>query len=118
MRKQFALGVSGIILAAGAQAATFSMTTRGGKAFTMETTADRVTGETSEFSLCGDDVAAVKRIKLWMPDHGHGSSPVQLGPVENDCRTAKRVNFSMPGAWEVRVELTDGDAGAFVVEVE
>jgi hypothetical protein len=38
--------------------------------------------------------------------------------LEDGCRVASRVNFTMSGNWEVRVELTDGDSGAFVVEVD
>jgi hypothetical protein len=118
MRKILVLGFMGMLCAVGANAATFSMATRGGKNFTMETSKDRVTSETTEFMICGRDVQAVKRIKLWMPEHGHGSTPVQLGALEDGCRVASRVNFTMSGNWEVRVELTDGDSGAFVVEVD
>ena len=110
--------MSCFIFSATASAATFTTTTRGGKVFTMEAPGERVTGDTAEFTLCGESVDSVKRVKLWMPEHGHGSTPVQLGATEDGCRIAKKVNFSMPGSWEVRVELTDGDAGAFLVDVE
>jgi hypothetical protein len=101
-----------------AMAAEFSMSTRSGKTFTLETTGDQVTQKTNEFVICGQGVEALTKVKLWMPEHGHGSSAVQLGPVSEGCRLVTRVNFTMPGLWEVRVELSDGDAGVFSLDVE
>lgn len=101
-----------------AVAAEFSMSTRSGKAFSLETAAEQVTQGTKEFVICGDGVEALKKVKLWMPEHNHGSSAVQIGPVSEGCRLITRVNFTMPGLWEVRVELSDGDSGAFALDVE
>lgn len=101
-----------------ANAANFETTTRSGLAFSLETNDEVVTTKTSEFDLCGDNVADVTKVKLWMPGHNHGSTPVQLGEVSEGCRTLTRVNFSMPGDWEVRFELNSGDGGAFAVPVE
>lgn len=106
------------LLATRATAAEFSMSTRSGKAFSLETAAEQVTQGTKEFVICGDGVEALKKVKLWMPEHNHGSSAVQIGPVSEGCRLITRVNFTMPGLWEVRVELSDGDSGAFALDVE
>ena len=118
MIKFKALLVLGLVTATGAFAATFSMTSRAGKTFTLETVQDRVTEGTETFSLCGEGVDAVKKVKLWMPQHGHGSSAVTVGAVEDGCRELSTVNFTMIGSWEVRVELNDGDSGKFDVDVE
>ena len=118
MIKFKALAVVGLLTATGAFAATFSMTSRAGKNFTLETDQDRVTEATESFSLCGDSVADVKKVKLWMPQHGHGSSAVTVGAVQDGCRELTEVNFTMTGSWEVRVELTDGDSGKFDVDVD
>jgi hypothetical protein len=99
-------------------AASFSMTTQAGRAFTMDVGTDRVTGETRDVTICGDRIESIKRVKLWMPEHGHGSTPTQVGPVTEGCRIISKVNFTMPGEWAVRVELVDGDTGAFLVDVE
>jgi hypothetical protein len=41
-----------------------------------------------------------------------------IGPVSEGCRNISKVNFTMPGDWDVRVELSDGDSGAFIVTVD
>jgi len=112
------ISVFGLWCATPVNAAEFSMTTTGGKVFSMEVDGDRVTGETNELTLCGDAVDAVKRIRLWMPAHGHGSTPVQLGATNEGCRVATKVNFTMSGVWDLEVQLDDGDAGVFQVEVD
>lgn len=43
-------------------------------------------------------------VKLWMPDMGHGSSPVKLA-LEGDAYKAVDVHFVMGGNWEVWVQL-------------
>lgn len=101
-----------------AEAAEFSMSTRSGRAFTLETASDQVSQKTNEFVICGDAVDTIKRVKLWMPEHGHGSSAVQLGATSEGCRLVTKVNFTMRGLWEVRLELNDGDLGAFELDVE
>ena len=118
MSKFRALSVLGLVASTSAFAVTFSMTSRGGKAFTLEAEQEVVTEATEMFSLCGDGVDAVKKVKLWMPEHGHGSSAVKVGAVQDGCRQLTAVNFTMTGSWEVRVELTDGDSGKFDVDVE
>ena len=101
-----------------AKSAEFAMSTRSGRTFTLEIASDQVTQVTKEFVICGDGVETLKKVKLWMPEHNHGSSAVQIGPVSEGCRLITRVNFTMPGLWEVRVELSDGDSGAFALDVE
>ena len=118
MKKIIWFAMAGLLFAGHVSAATFEAKTRGGFDFTLETTDERVTGKTSEFDLCGENIGAVQKVKLWMPGHNHGSTPVQLGEVSDGCRRLTRVNFSMPGEWEVRLELEGGDSGAFEVLVE
>jgi hypothetical protein len=55
-------------------------------------------------------------VKLWMPDMGHGSSPVKVvrpvgvngNPVVGAYR-AEDVHFVMPGAWEIRLMFKDSN---------
>jgi hypothetical protein len=62
-------------------------------------------------SLPADAPAGLRvAVKLWMPDMGHGSSPVKVvrpldssGVPETGLYRAESVHFSMPGAWEIRV---------------
>lgn len=118
MKTNIFVSIMGLSLPTFAFAATFETRTRGGLAFTLETSEETVSTNTSEFELCGDLVADVTKVKLWMPEHHHGSTPVQLGEVSDGCRRLTRVNFTMPGDWDVRIELNGGDSGAFNVPVE
>lgn len=66
-------------------------------------------------SLSGAKVA----VKLWMPDMGHGSSPVKIG-VSKDAQgnaitgvfDTQEVYFSMGGHWEVFIQLKQGNTVA------
>lgn len=43
-------------------------------------------------------------VSIWMPDHGHGSSPVIVRSV-GDVYIAEKIYFIMAGRWEVRISL-------------
>jgi len=54
-------------------------------------------------------------VKLWMPDMGHGSSPVKTektldsgGGVIPGVYEATKIFFVMPGHWEIWVQLKNG----------
>ena len=47
-------------------------------------------------------------VYLWMPDMGHGSSPVRMEHVGTGIYRATNVFFSMPGLWEIHFQLRDG----------
>lgn len=49
-------------------------------------------------------------VQLWMPSMGHGSSPVTVTEKDIGIYKAARVFFIMPGDWDIRVKLQDGDA--------
>lgn len=64
-------------------------------------------------------------VKLWMPDHGHGSTPVKVtAAVGTDGKTlpgifdCSNVYFSMPGKWEIRVFLRVTGSGGTPVVVD
>jgi hypothetical protein len=51
-------------------------------------------------------------VKLWMPDMGHGSSPVRVSTIRDagsldipGLYRASQVYFIMPGRWEIWVQL-------------
>jgi hypothetical protein len=48
-------------------------------------------------------------ILLWMPSMGHGSSPVTISFIEEGLYQASEIFFIMPGAWEIRFQLKDGN---------
>jgi hypothetical protein len=55
-------------------------------------------------------------IKLWMPSMGHGSSPVKIsqalgtaGAPLDGVFNVTNVFFVMPGEWEIRVIVKDGN---------
>ncbi|MCB0393996.1 MAG: FixH family protein [Bdellovibrionales bacterium] len=42
-------------------------------------------------------------VELWMPEHGHGSSPTTVNSIELGSYEVSDVYFIMPGFWEVRI---------------
>ena len=54
--------------------------------------------------MCTDPAAVVSLAKLWMPDMDHGSSPTRLVSSGN-CTRVERVNFIMPGVWDLQIKL-------------
>lgn len=44
-------------------------------------------------------------LKLWMPEHGHGSRPVVVEKIETGKYRISKVFFSMPGKWQLRFQL-------------
>lgn len=47
-------------------------------------------------------------VELWMPAHGHGSSPVTVDNLDIGTLRANEVYFSMTGDWIVRVKVMNG----------
>ncbi len=56
------------------------------------------------------DAGEVVEVILWMPHMGggHGSDPVTVEPVDVGTYRLRRVFFSMPGQWEIRVFVKSG----------
>lgn len=59
-------------------------------------------------SLCQQNAAQVKKVRLFMPDMGHGSSPTDLAPATAECLRVENINFMMGGLWEIWVYQPDG----------
>lgn len=53
------------------------------------------------------DLAPLK-VVLWMPSMGHGSSPTTVQRLGPGSYRASSVFFSMPGEWEIRFQLREG----------
>lgn len=48
-------------------------------------------------------------VLLWMPDMGHGSSPTNTTRVDVGSYRVTNVFFIMPGQWEIRFQIKDGE---------
>lgn len=46
------------------------------------------------------------KVYLWMPSMGHGSAPVSIIDLGNGQFNIEQVYFVMPGAWEIRFEIS------------
>ena len=68
-------------------------------------------------SLCTAQADQVSQVKLWMPDMGHGSSPTTLEMAGDSCLRVKKINFMMPGLWELRIQFKDGSTSQVALEV-
>ena len=97
------------------------ITSTNGTSMTMRFAANPVTRQTKLAFLCaGDENTAENKVteaKLWMPAHGHGSSPTTLVAVSKTCTRVEKVSFIMLGDWEIRTTFANGDKGVFPVEV-
>ena len=45
------------------------------------------------------------KLKLWMPEMGHGSSPTQIEMIDIGTFRARSVFFVMPGLWELKFQV-------------
>jgi len=93
------------------------VTSTNGAEMTLRFAANPVTRQVKLAFLCVNPGAKVTLAKLWMPGHGHGSSPTTLVPVTDTCTRVERVNFVMLGEWEIQTTLEGGDKGTFPFEV-
>lgn len=72
--------------------------------------------------MVGPDIDAALianvQVELWMPDMGHGSSPVAVEQLDAVHFHVSQAYFIMPGTWEIRVNFTyNGEAKAIYVPV-
>ena len=91
-----------------------------GKKVTLSFNEENITTDTGEAVICSTPAAKVVEAKLWMNmgHHGHGSGPTTIAEGENGCYDITRIDFSMPGKWEIRVKFEDADKGVFNLEVK
>lgn len=63
--------------------------------------------------ICGDKTEDISEVELWMPHHGHGSSPTTLSEGEDNCIIVDDIEFTMPGHWELSISYSDEDKAVF-----
>lgn len=71
-----------------------------------------VTTRTRTAVVCAAGQATLTQARLWMPAHGHGSSPTTITPRADGCFQVERLNFVMTGEWELQTTWSGGAAGA------
>lgn len=60
-------------------------------------------------SMVLQDVQGTVDVELFMPDMGHGSSPVQVERQDVGTFSVSRVYFTMSGNWLIKVEIKQGN---------
>jgi hypothetical protein len=55
------------------------------------------------------DQSSVPQVVLWMPSMNHGSSPVFTSQEDTGTYRAKNVFFIMPGEWEIKFQIKEGN---------
>ena len=50
------------------------------------------------------------RVSLWMPHHGHGSSPTRIEQISSGVYRVREMYFTMDGEWEVRIRIKKADS--------
>ena len=70
--------------------------------------------------VCAEKPKALTSAVLWMPDHGHGSSPTRVvadAAASGRCFWIEDVEFIMPGDWEIRLQFADDDRAVFKLHI-
>lgn len=60
----------------------------------------------AHLEIPGDVQVSSLTVKLWMPEMGHGSSPVTVTQFGVNKYRVTEAYFIMPGQWEVQVKFT------------
>jgi len=94
-----------------------SATGTDGSIFKLRFPEAKVTTKSKLAYLCGESLGEITSLKLWMPHHGHGSSPVLIVKDTETCSRLEKLNFSMPGDWEVRLKLAEDHTATFELSV-
>ena len=70
-----------------------SATSDQGAKLTLEFSTSKITKANKSALLCSDKNQKASSAKLWMPEHGHGSTPTKLVAKENSCTEIQKMNF-------------------------
>jgi len=95
-----------------------SSTSEKNRNLSLEFSTLKVTKNNKSAVLCSEPSQKTTFAKLWMPEHGHGSTPTKLTAREDGCTNIEKINFTMDGNWEIKVTFEGGDKGVFSFEVE
>lgn len=106
-----------MIVQASAYAYEVTGSTTRGRALKFTTTDAVLTGRTLTGLLCASEAVTFQKVRLWMPDHGHGTTPTRLETANENCVNVNKLNFVMPGRWQLFIEITDGDTATLDVSV-
>jgi hypothetical protein len=88
-----------------------------GKSLVVSFDGDKVTQDSSAATLCSNQTITVEKVRLWMPDHGHGSTPTSLARLSDECTKIQSINFSMNGRWQLNILLSEQDSAVIEVNV-
>ncbi len=116
MKKWIASGIL-FAVAAVAQAIEFKTESNNGKNLTLKISEEQISRSTRQAVLCSDVDVRFTKFKLWMTMHNHGSTPTSLTTVSSQCANVDKINFVMSGPWDLQVQMEDGDAASFSVNV-
>lgn len=53
--------------------------------------------------------AQTLNIYIWMPEMGHGSSPVEIKKMNSTDYTISEIAFIMPGLWVLHIEILENN---------
>lgn len=64
---------------------------------------------TFDQTAVAQDLEGQVGLVLWMPSMGHGSTPARVQRLDTGTYRATNVHFVMPGDWEFRFQVKDGN---------
>lgn len=88
-----------------------------GRDMVMTFEGDGLTMDSENAVFCYSPTGTLTRVRLWMPEHGHGSGPTKLEATADGCTKITFIDFSMAGVWDLQISFADGDKGVFHVNV-
>lgn len=62
-----------------------------------------------DFTAIETNFSSLPQFVLWMPSMGHGSTPTETTQLDIGTYRVENVYFSMPGEWEMKFQIKDGD---------
>ena len=98
-------------------AETFEFSSVSGKKLVLTSDDEFFSEASSGAKLCSNVPTEFKKVKLWMPDHGHGSTPTSLVKIDEYCTRVEKLNFVMSGNWDFQISFSDGDRASQIVGI-
>ena len=86
-----------------------------GRNLRFETTDQQFTTHTKTGVVCADSATTYTKFKLWMSEHGHGTTPTTITAIDDRCARIEKMNFVMSGTWDLQVTMSDGDTAVIPV---
>lgn len=77
----------------------------------------KLTTDVAQAVVCMNGLEPLVEFKLFMVEHGHGSSPTAVSALADGCFQVDDIEFTMPGKWQLRMTIGEEDSATLNVNV-